>query len=344
MTVANTRKNQHLPAENRDSDGIDERWEGTNEQWWNWYLSLADNSDCSSTSENDDAEPYDVSALAAIAPLGREELRAEMARPYPLSEEQIARFHRDSYIRLPRVLSAGAIVALRQEARRVFSRHHAVDPERRFSSMELMWLESELIRELVTGTRLGGLAARLLRAPRVRIYHDDFLCKEPGGGRTPWHYDGHHYPIASRKVGTAWIPLQPTSSRMGMLELANGMSTYEIVRAIPFDKFSQDHDRAIGEAMRERGVAIEHRPFELGEISFQHCLNVHGASANRTAEPRLAYGASYFEDGARVLDAPTLVSGDWQKFMPGVEPGQPIDSAYNPLVYDGDAEMSDCPK
>lgn len=326
------RDNQHLPEGNRATDGIEEAWEGTNEQWWDWYLTLADNSGVAPAPEPIEPPALDASTLKATRPLTREELRAEMAEPYPLTEEQIERFQSQSYIRLTGFFSAGAILSLRQEALRVFYAHNEPDPGRRFSSMELMWLESEIIREIVTGRRLGQLAANLLCVPRVRIYHDDFLCKEPGGGRTPWHYDGHHYPIASRNVGTAWFPLQPTPSSMGMLELARGMKTHEIVRDIPFDKFAQGHDRAIAEQLVARAVEIDRRPFELGEISFHHCLNVHGASANRTSAQRLAYGASYFEDGARVVDAPTLISGDWQKFMPGVRAGEPIRSPYNPVV------------
>lgn len=332
------RNNQHLPEGNRATQGIEETWEGTNEQWWNWYLSLADNSGGAPAPEPLEPPGFDAPALKGIQALTREELRAEMAEPYPLTEEQLQRFQSESYIRLTGFFSAGAILSLRQEALRVFYAHNAPDPGRRFSSMELMWLESEPIREIVTGRRLGQLAANLLRVPRVRMYHDDFLCKEPGGGRTPWHYDGHHYPIASRNIGTAWIPLQPTPGRMGMLELARGMETHELVREIPFDKFAQGHDRAIAEQLVARAVEVDRRPFQLGEISFQHCLNVHGASANLTSAQRVAYGASYFEDGARVVDSPTLISGDWQKFMPGVRPGDPIRSLRNPVVYDGGRE------
>ncbi|GAB4519821.1 MAG: hypothetical protein Tsb0020_38370 [Haliangiales bacterium] len=332
-----TVENPHLPEANRGTRALDERWEGTNEQWWDWYLSLADNSEREARPDDGDPVELDEAKMADIRPLTRDELRAEMAEPYPLTAAQVQGFQSDSYLRLTDFFSPGAIVTLRREAQRIFYSHNDPDPTRRFSSMELMWLESETIRDIVTGRRLGQLAASLLRVPRVRIYHDDFLCKEPGGGRTPWHYDGHHYPIASGNVGTAWIPLQPTSAEMGMLELAEGMKTHEIVRDTPFDKFSHGHDRAIWEALVERAVAIDRRPFALGEISFQHCLNVHGASANRTSAQRLAYGASYFEDGARVSTSPTLISGDWQKFMPGVAPGEPICSAYNPLVFDDES-------
>ncbi len=91
------------------------------------------------------------------------------------------------------------------------------------------------------------------------------------------------------------------------------------MKTIPFDKFSQGHDRAIAEMLQAHGIIIDDEPFQLGEISFQHRLNVHGAGANRTTEKRIAFGISYFENGASVINSPTLISGDWQKFMPGVK-------------------------
>ena len=41
---------------------------------------------------------------------------------------------------------------------------------------------------------------------------------------------------------------------------------------------------------------------------------------------------TYFEDGARVVDAPTMVSGDWAQFIPGARPGERIDTPLNPVV------------
>jgi hypothetical protein len=37
-------------------------------------------------------------------------------------------------------------------------------------------------------------------------------------------------------------------------------------------------------------------------------------------------------DGARVVDAPTMVSGDWQLFVPDTAPGEVAASPRNPVV------------
>jgi hypothetical protein len=41
---------------------------------------------------------------------------------------------------------------------------------------------------------------------------------------------------------------------------------------------------------------------------------------------------TYYADGARVVEEPTMISGDWQKFLPGVAPGAVAASDFNPIV------------
>lgn len=326
--------NAYLPTANSKTESIDEVWSGTNEQWWNWYLTLADNSSESVNKNN--LIPHQEPVISKI--LSLEELQQELAEPYPISAYQIQKFQTDSFIRIKKLFSLEGLYLLRHELSQLFYRKNPSIPNQEFSNMEMMWLESQVAREFIFSRRLGQLAADLLQVSSVRVYHDDFLCKEPGGGRTPWHYDGHHYPIASDRVGTIWIPLQDTPTEMGSLQLAKGIENYKLVKDIPFDKFAQGHDRAVAKVLEANKVTIDCEPFLIGEISFQHSLNVHGAGANHTTARRMAFGISYFENGACVTSSPTLISGDWQKFMPGIKPAQPIASSYNPIVYDREIE------
>ena len=47
----------------------------------------------------------------------------------------------------------------------------------------------------------------------------------------------------------------------------------------------------------------------------------------------MALANTYYRDGARVVNAPTMVSGDWQKFMPNVKPGDVAASPLNPICW-----------
>ena len=135
---------------------------------------------------------------------------------------------------------------------------------------------------------------------------------------------------------TAWIPAQPIPLAMGPLAFAGPMDIYRIVEAIEFNKTDTSYDRQVANVFRERGVQVDESPFEIGEVSFHHNLNFHTASRNRTNQSRIVLANTYYADGARVVDAPTMVSGDWQKFMPGIGPGEVAASHLNPVCWPAD--------
>jgi ectoine hydroxylase-related dioxygenase (phytanoyl-CoA dioxygenase family) len=197
----------------------------------------------------------------------------------------------------------------------------------------MMWPDNDIIRKFVFSSRLARLASELLGVPKVRLYHDNGLSKQPGCGRTPWHYDGHHFPIATQDVCTVWIPLQAIPDNMGPLGFARGLDLVDLVADIPFSKFDSSYDQRIIERFREHRVEVDTGPFDLGEASFHHNLSFHTAGPNRTTTPRMVLATTYFADGARVIDAPHMVNGDWRRFMPGIEPGQVIDTELNPILY-----------
>ena len=159
---------------------------------------------------------------------------------------------------------------------------------------------------------------------RVRLYHDNGLCP-----RSPAP-DGHPgtptrtIPLDSPDVVTVWIPLQPTPQEMGPLAFARGAGTWQLVADIEFDKHGTSYDRRVSEIFRDRGVVVEDGPFAAGEISFHSAHCFHTAGANRTTSARMVLATTYFRDGVRVVPAPTMVSGDWQKFIPGAAPGEVV--------------------
>ena len=67
----------------------------------------------------------------------------------------------------------------------------------------------------------------------VRMYHDQALYKEAGGGITPWHADQYYWPLETDKTITAWIPLQATPLEMGPLEFSAGSQAKAATVATP---------------------------------------------------------------------------------------------------------------
>jgi hypothetical protein len=316
-----------LDQSNATSDGIDEKWAASNEQWWDWYLSLA-------TNDGRDLGPeVEVQPLPELSQPSLEEVAAELDVAYQLTPESIEFFRREGFIKLKQICSPASLLLLRRSLEGLFARAIGNAPAMRFPSLEMMWRIDPIARAFVLSRRLAGIAAQLLGVDSVRLYHDNALSKLPGCGRTPWHYDAHHYPIASENVVTIWMPLQPTPQEMGPLAFARGMDNWRRVADLPFSKFDDSYDRGIATALRDGGVAVEDGAFELGEVSFHHTRSIHNAGPNRTSLARMALATTYFETGARMVDSPTLISGDFEKFMPGVQPGEPIASELNPVVY-----------
>ncbi len=253
----------------------------------------------------------------------------------------MAAFRRDGFVKLKGVLSPGATIRLRRELKGLLEAAFDVTLDGgatdRFVSLEMVWNQNPLIRLYVLSPRIAKICADLLGVERVRLYHDNVLSKEPGCGRTPWHYDDHHFPLATCDVVTPWIPAQPVPIEMGPLTFASPIDIYKLVEGVPFNKQDTSYDRHVASLFRDRGVVIDQTPFELGEVSFHHNLNFHTAASNRTTMSRIVLANTFFADGARLMDAPTMVSGDWQKFMPGCEPGGLADSRLNPVCWPPEA-------
>jgi hypothetical protein len=319
---------------------VSQPWEDDNQAWWDWYVSLAEN----------EAAPGQLQSLDALPDIELPDAAAvvrELRTPYELSPAQQASFSANGYIKLKGVLSPGATLRLRAELlgllSRTFSTRLDGGARNRFLSAEMAWLDNPLLREYVLSPRIAGICAGLLDVAAVRLYHDNVLSKEPGCGRTPWHYDDHHFPLATQDVVTAWAPAQPIPRAMGPLAFAYPIDVHELVRAVPFDKSDTSYDRTVSELFRANGVAVDDGPFELGEVSFHHNLSFHTARGNHTTRSRIVLANTYYADGARVVDQPTMVSGDWQKFMPGVGPGEIAASELNPVCWpvDGPTARSD---
>jgi len=318
-----------LEGSNEPEENLNQYWEQDNQAWWDWYVTLADNKVKDNTANYVDIEPIENFDMPSNS-----ELKTELSTPYNLTEDHHLAFRRDGFIKLPNVLSPGAVARLREELIRLLDKTFPKkNRSKRFLSLEMMWLESSIIRRYVFSPRIVKISADLLSVKSIRLYHDNALSKEPGCGRTPWHYDDHHFPLETNDVVTAWIPAQPVPTAMGPLSFAKPLGVFNLVKDINFNKNDTSYDKKVAEVFKANQVAIDSEPFKIGEVSFHHNLSFHTADGNETSQSRIVLANTYFADGARVVKEPTMVSGDWQKFIPGVDPGEIAASKLNPVCW-----------
>ena len=139
--------------------------------------------------------------------------------------------------------------------KKTFRNYHK-NKKNRFLSLEMMWLENTLIREFVLSSRIAKICADLLSVKKIRLYHDNALVKESGCGRTPWHYDDHHFPLETNDVITAWIPAQYIPIEMGPLTFAKPLEVYKLVKDIKFNEYDTSYDRKIKKVFKNNHVSI----------------------------------------------------------------------------------------
>lgn len=264
---------------------------------------------------------------------------AELQRPYDLSEEQLDFYRQHHFIKLKQVFSPDTVAHFN---RVITARVDALNTQttaleerstygKAFLQLFNLWREDQDVLPLVFSRRLAQLAANLMQTDGVRLYHDQALFKEPGGGITPWHADQHYWPLATDKTITVWIPLQPTPLEMGPLEFSAGSQRILAGREL---SISDDSEKIIGEQLRVNDFPHIVEPFDLGEVSFHSGWVFHRAGANTSAEMRKVMTVIYMDKEMR-LKAPqnSGQQNDWQTWCPGAVVGEVIDTPLNPVLF-----------
>lgn len=263
----------------------------------------------------------------------------DLDAPYALPPDAIDRFRRDGFIKLRQVLSPAALdhygreitrltIELNTQTRPLAERSTY---DRAFLQVMNLWEQSPLVGRFVMGRRLGRIAAELLQVRGVRLYHDQSLYKEPGGGITPAHADQYYWPLASDRTVTAWIPLQAVPAEMGPLGFYAGSQGVAFGRDLGI---SDESEAKISENMARHGFAFDSGPFELGEVSFHLGWTFHKAGANTSAQPRSVMTVIYMDANMKLVPALNAVqANDRDQWCPGAREGEVIATRKNPVVW-----------
>lgn len=259
--------------------------------------------------------------------------------PYALSGVELDFYEQNRFIKLPGVLSpevAAYFSEVITERVQIMNRETRPLEERNtygkaFLQLFNLWREDERIKDLVLSPRLGRIAAELMRCPGARLYHDQALYKEAGGGITPWHADQYYWPLASDRTVTAWIPLQETPLEMGPLEFSAGSHVITEGRDL---EIGDESEKMIEQRLRVTDFKRVIEPFALGEVSFHSGWVFHRAGANRSGQMRKVMTMIYMDQDMRLKEPENKNQQlDWEVWCPGAVPGEVIDTPLNPLIY-----------
>ena len=266
-------------------------------------------------------------------------IREFLNSPYTLSADQIEFYQKNRFIKLKEVLNQESItffkkviadqVALMNQEQTALADRSTYG--KAFLQLFNLWLENPLIKELVFSKRIAQIATALMETDGVRLYHDQALFKESGGGITPWHADQYYWPLETDKTITAWIPLQETPLPMGPLEFSAGSHVIVEGRELEIGDKSEE---LIDKKLRVTDFKHVVEAFDLGEISFHSGWVFHRAGANTTDEMRKVMTIIYM-DKDMVLKNPENKNQehDWNTWCPNAKIGAVIDTPLNPIIY-----------
>lgn len=234
--------------------------------------------------------------------------------PYQLSEEQVAAFHRDGFLRIEDLTTPDEIEFLRKVYDRLFARGSAAFADG--DHLELTKVNEDGVETLPqilspekyapeldqTQARANALdIARQLLGDATKRGGDHAILKPPGlGAPTPWHQDEAYWgPEYDHSAISVWMPLQEATLENGCMHFLPGSHRAGVVphHIVDMEAHALEADGPVDPA---DAVAC---PLPAGGCTIHHCRTVHYAGPNRSDGPRRAYIMG-FAAPPRKLDTP----------------------------------------
>ena len=201
-----------------------------------------------------------------------------------------------------------------------------------FIQVPNLWRHDARAAQFTLARRFASVAAQLLGVPSVRLYHDQALFKEAGGGRTPWHQDQPYWPLDTNKTVTMWMPLVDVAPEVGTMTFASGSHQLGDLGAyVPSD----DSDDVFGKLIDDKGLELHtYGPLKAGDTTWHNGWMLHHAPQNPTGVLRAVMTVIYMADGTRVTEPTSKEQAvDKKYWLPGTDAGDLAATELNPIVW-----------
>lgn len=244
-----------------------------------------------------------------------------------LSESERDRYQRDGYVIPEWRLPDEWVRRLQAALDRLIADNPGVRPEKLVSAHiegrnDEGVTGSQVFLDLAMHPDIVDLAAAVI-GPDVILWGCHVFCKPPQDGfETPWHQDGHYWPIRPLATCTVWVALEDSDTDNGCLRVIPGSHAGQ--RLHPH--LHEDRtDLTLNQRMAD-GAFDEVEAVDLvlapGQMSLHDVYMVHGASANRSQRRRTGVALRYMP-GSSLFDR-TLRPVEGQS-------GVPVSFATRPL-------------
>lgn len=146
------------------------------------------------------------------------------------------------------------------------------------------------------------------------------FCKPPAEGyETPWHQDGHYWPIRPLANCTVWVALEESTRENGCLRVIPGSHRARVLHEhLHEDRNDLTLNQRMAEGSFDESMAVD-LELQPGQMSLHDVYMIHGAAANRSTKRRTGVALRYmpatsvFERDLRPADGKTGVAVNFAK-------------------------------
>lgn len=230
-----------------------------------------------------------------------------------LSSAEISHYHREGYVIPSFRLAREKVERLHQTLDKLIADNPGVRPEKLVSAhIEGQNAEgvkgSAAFLDLARDPDIVDLVSQVI-GPDVILWGCHVFSKPGGDGfETPWHQDGHYWPIRPLATCTVWVALERSDRGNGCLRVVPRSHAGRLLH----DHLHEDRTDVVLNQRMAEGTFDEADAVDLeldpGQMSMHDVYMIHGAQANRSNRRRtgvaLRYmpGTSLFDRSLRPVD------------------------------------------
>jgi len=168
-----------------------------------------------------------------------------------------------------------------------------------------LWRDLETVRQFFTDSGVAPVVAAVIGARRLQYWYDLTFIHDPNadGAGTPWHHDIAAFPCKGTQIPSLWIALSDIDRDMAPLQCVRGSHRNPLMFRPPVYVDPRipvpagyvempDVEASIAAGNLER-ISWD---VKAGDALLIHPYTLHGAPANRSDRPRVAFTTRWAGD------------------------------------------------
>jgi hypothetical protein len=210
-------------------------------------------------------------------PLDR--VRRKLAMLNPVEWEN---YKRDGQITASVALKPEMVAELCEKMERFFASMPGIDQDyaANLIDQDTSWLKYAMLPEILD-------TVRALIGDDIIVWGSALFAKKGTGGKaTPWHQDGHYWPIRPLQTVTAWIAIDDVDVGNGCMRVIPGTHSDQVLH----EHYTEDSPDVVLNQALEVGDGRFGTPrnveLKAGHFSIHDVYLVHGAAANNSGRRR----------------------------------------------------------